>query len=65
MRFMTIERFRSRDPAPNLDCCFQLMECGNEHLFQDWIESPSGLMDFKIAPVAAPDQIQMMFFPRV
>jgi hypothetical protein len=35
----------------NLDRCFQLMECDDARLFQEWIVHWRDLMDFEITPV--------------
>ena len=35
----------------NFDRCFQLMECNNAGLLQDWILSWGDLADFEIVPV--------------
>ena len=49
----------------NFDRCFQLMECDDERLFQNWIANWKDLMDFEIVPVTVSDEIQKMMFPRV
>jgi len=49
----------------NCDRCFQLMECDDECLFQDWMANWSDLMDFEVVPVATSDEMQKMLFPRV
>jgi hypothetical protein len=36
---------------PTFECCFQLMECGDAPLLQEWIVYWSDLMDFEIVPV--------------
>jgi hypothetical protein len=35
----------------NFDRCFQLMECDDPRLFQQWVARWSDLMDFEIVPV--------------
>ncbi len=35
----------------NLNRCFQLVECGNERLFDEWIANWSDLIKFEIIPV--------------
>jgi len=35
----------------NLDRCFQLMECDDPRLFQEWIVHWQDLMDLEITPV--------------
>ena len=49
----------------NFDRCFQLMECDDESLFQNWMANWSDLMDLEIVPVATSDEMQKMLFPRV
>ena len=43
MLFMVIERFRDR--------CFQLMECTDARLLQQWVAAWGDLIDFEIVPV--------------
>ena len=40
----------------NLDRCFQLMECEDHRLFQEWIESWQDVAEFEIAPVISSAQ---------
>jgi hypothetical protein len=35
----------------NFDRCFQLMECNDPRLFQEWVAHWQDLLDFEIAPV--------------
>ena len=35
----------------NLDRCFQLMECEDARLFQEWVARWDGLIEFEIVPV--------------
>lgn len=35
----------------NFERCFQLMECDNETLFQEWIANWQDLVEFEIIPV--------------
>ncbi len=37
---------------PNFDRCFQLMECGDLRLLQEWTMSWSDLAEFEIVPVS-------------
>jgi hypothetical protein len=39
----------------NFDRCFQLMECDNARLLQEWILSWGDLADFEITPVVPSD----------
>ncbi len=36
---------------PNFDRCFQLMECDDPRLFQEWVARWEGLIEFEIVPV--------------
>ena len=36
---------------PNYDRCFQLMECDDKRLFQEWMVHWEDLVDFEIVPV--------------
>ena len=36
----------------DLNRCFQLMECDDASLFQEWVSKWSDLVDFEIVPVA-------------
>ncbi len=66
MLFMVIERFKDRDPIPVYRCvrdegvkfpeglnrCFQLMECDDACLLQEWVLNCQGFgMTFEIVPV--------------
>ena len=37
----------------NFDRCFQLMECEDPKLFQEWILKWRDLVDFEVVPVVA------------
>lgn len=43
--------------------CFQLMECDDPKLFQQWIASWSDLMEFEIVPVAPSKDVRKMIEP--
>ncbi len=85
MRFMSIERFKDRDPTPiyrhlrdksrglpegltyidswiepNFDRCFQLMECDDARLLQEWILHWGNLADFEIVPVVPSKQTRAL-----
>jgi hypothetical protein len=47
----------------NFDRCFQLMECDDEQLFQDWMKNWSDLMEFEVVPVASSQELRKMLFP--
>jgi hypothetical protein len=57
--------YRASWVEKNFDRCFQLMECDDERLFQDWMANWNDLMDFEIVPVTTSDEMQKMMFPRV
>ena len=40
----------------NFDRCFQLMECDDPRLFQQWVIQWDDLVDFEIAPVVPSKQ---------
>jgi hypothetical protein len=40
----------------NLDRCFQLMECDDPRLFQEWVINWQDLVDFEIIPVVPSKQ---------
>ena len=79
MLFMVIERFKDRDPIPvyqrvrdsgiswiepNFDRCFQLMECDDLRLLQEWILNCQGLgMSFEIVPVVPSKETREVVAP--
>ena len=40
----------------NFDRCFQLMECGDPRLFQQWVIQWQDIIDFEIVPVVPSKQ---------
>jgi hypothetical protein len=40
----------------NFDRCFQLMECDDARLFQQWVVQWQDLVDFEIVPVVPSDE---------
>ena len=42
---------------PNSDRCFQLMECEDRTLFDEWIANWNDLVDFEIIPVVPSTQV--------
>jgi hypothetical protein len=40
----------------NFDCCFQLMECDDPALFQEWISHWQDLVEFEVLPVISSKQ---------
>ena len=45
----------------NFDRCFQLMECDDPRLFQEWIAGWHDLMDFEIVPVTPSKETRALF----
>ncbi len=43
--------------------CFQLMECDDPGLFQQWIVNWNDLMEFEIVPVAPSKDVRKMIEP--
>jgi len=50
---------------PNFDRCFQLMECDDARLFQDWTTRWKDLIDFEIVPVMTSEEAQKIILPRL
>ena len=48
---------------PNFDRCFQLMECDDARLLQQWILSWRDLGDFEIVPVVSSQETQAVVAP--
>jgi hypothetical protein len=47
----------------NFDRCFQLMECDDPRLFQQWIIRWQDLMEFEIVPVVASKETKETITP--
>jgi len=47
----------------NFDRCFQLMECDNARLLQQWIAAWSDLMEFEIVPVVPSAEVREAIEP--
>ena len=45
----------------NFDRCFQLMECENRELFQEWIANWKDLADFELVEVSTSQQARALF----
>jgi hypothetical protein len=69
-------RFRERDRAlpdglryidswieANFDRCFQLMECDDARLLQQWVLQWRDLVEFEIVPVSPSRAVREMFSP--
>jgi hypothetical protein len=50
---------------PNFERCFQLMECDDPKLFQQWIASWGDLMEFEIVPVVPSAQTREVVAPLI
>ena len=46
--------------SASLDCCFQLMECDDPLLFQEWILEWDDLAEFKIIPVVPSNETKQI-----
>ena len=49
----------------NFDRCFQLMECDDARLLQDWLLNWSDLMECEIVPVVPSDQTRELVQARL
>jgi hypothetical protein len=49
----------------NFDRCFQLMECDDARLLQDWLLNWSDLMECEIVPVVPSDQTRELMQSRL
>jgi hypothetical protein len=47
----------------NFDRCFQLMECEDPALLQQWILAWRDLMDFEVVPVSPSKNVRELFPP--
>ena len=47
----------------NFDRCFQLMECDNAVLFQQWVLQWRDLAEFEIVPVSSSKAVRELFRP--
>jgi Protein of unknown function (DUF3303) len=50
---------------PNFDRCFQLMECDDARLLQEWMINWNDLMDFEIVPVVSSEETREVVLPRL
>jgi uncharacterized protein DUF3303 len=48
---------------PNFDRCFQLMECDNPDLFQQWTAHWQDLVEFEIVPVVTSKEARDVISP--
>ena len=49
----------------NFDRCFQVMECDDARLLQEWIANWSDLVDFEVVPVVSSEQTRETILPRL
>jgi hypothetical protein len=49
----------------NFDRCFQLMECDDARLLQQWIISWTDLIEFEIVPVVTSEETREVILPRL
>jgi hypothetical protein len=49
----------------NLERCFQLMECDDPFLFQEWISHWQDLVEFEIVPVLSSKEAVNIITPRL
>ena len=49
----------------NFDRCFQIMECDDARLLQQWIVNWSDLADFEVVPVVSSEQTRETILPHL
>ena len=49
----------------NFDRCFQIMECDDARLLQEWIANWSDLVDFEVVPVVSSEETRATILPRL
>jgi len=49
----------------NFDRCFQIMECDDARLLQEWIANWSDLVDFEVVPVVTSEETRETILPRL
>lgn len=50
---------------PNFDRCFQLMECDDSRLFDEWVARWQDLVDFEIVQVMTSQQARVTIAPKL
>lgn len=50
---------------PNFDRCFQLMECDDSRLFDEWVAKWEDLVDFEIVEVMTSQQARVTIAPKL
>ena len=51
--------------AADFDRCFQLMECEDPRLFEEWVARWEDLVDFEIVPVVTSEEATAVMTPRL
>ena len=51
--------------AADFDRCFQLMECEDPRLFEEWVARWEDLVDFEIVPVVTSEEAAAVITPRL
>ena len=49
----------------NFDRCFQIMECDDPRLLQQWIADWGDLVEFEVVPVVSSEQTRETILPRL
>ncbi len=49
----------------SFDRCFQLVECDDARLLQEWVLAWQGLIEFEFVPVVPSQEVQELFAPRL
>jgi hypothetical protein len=49
----------------NFDRCFQLMECDDARLLQEWMADWGDLVEFEVVPVVSSEQTRETILPRL
>ena len=49
----------------NFDRCFQIMECDDSRLIQEWIANWGDLVEFEVVPVVSSEQTRETILPRL
>ena len=78
MLYMLIERFKNGDPVPvyrrfrdqgrrllDMTTCYQMMECEERRLLEQWIAAGSDLVDFEVIPVMTSAEAVQRIAPRL
>lgn len=58
-------RYVSSWITPDLDLCYQVMECEDRALLEDWMSRWSDLMEFEVVPVITSPEAAAAVAPRL